>query len=67
MHFSSAKFSPKILLLFSSHGGFLTSQKNNQIKETHYDYTKKTAHDSQIVRAKENIKLSVFVYLHNFS
>ena len=28
------------------------------IKLTHYDETKKRAHDSQIVRAKENLKVS---------
>ena len=28
------------------------------IKLTHHDETKKRAHDSQIVRAKENLKLS---------
>ena len=33
-------------------------QRNNQIKLTHYDDTKKLAHDTQIVRAKENLKLS---------
>ena len=33
-------------------------QRNNQIKLTHYDDTKKMAHDSQKVRAKENLKLS---------
>ena len=33
------------------------SQRNNQIKVTHYDDPKKRAHDSQIVRAKENLKL----------
>ena len=32
--------------------------ENNQIKLTHYDDTKKRANDSQIVRAKENLKLS---------
>ena len=49
--------------LFSPDGVFLTNamsispQRNNQIK-THYDDTKKRAHDSQIVRVKENLKLS---------
>ena len=33
-------------------------QRNNQIRLSHYDDTKKMAHDSQIVRAKENLKLS---------
>ena len=32
--------------------------RNITIKLTHYDDTKKRARDSQIVRAKENIKLS---------
>ena len=36
----------------------IVSQRNNQIKLTHYDDTKKKTHDSQIVRAKENLKLS---------
>ena len=49
--------------MFSSHGGFLTNkmhQKNNLIKSTHYDETKKGGPDSHIVRAnlKENLKLS---------
>ena len=49
--------------MFSWHGGFITnamhlpsSQRNNQIKLTHNDETKKRAHDSQIVRAKEYLK-----------
>ena len=32
--------------------------ENTLIKLTHYDETKKRAHDSQMVRAKENLKLS---------
>ena len=36
----------------------LSSKKNNQIKLTHCDDTKKMAHDSHIVRAKEDLKLS---------
>ena len=32
--------------------------ENTLIKLTHNDETKKRAHDSQIVRAKENLKLS---------
>ena len=32
--------------------------ENNQINLTHDDETKKRAYDSQIVRAKENLKLS---------
>ena len=43
--------------LFSSHRGFLTNVMYYQIKLTHDD-TKKRAHDSQIVRVKENLKLS---------
>ena len=34
----------------------ITEKQSNQL--THYDDTKKRAHYSQIVRAKENIKLS---------
>ena len=47
--------------LFSSHGGFLTNlmyHHRETIKLTHFDDTKKGTHDSQIVRAKENPKLS---------
>ena len=33
-------------------------KRNNRIKLTHYDDTKKIAHGSQIVRGKENLKLS---------
>ena len=48
--------------MFSSHGGLLTNAMyhhgENLIKLTHHDETKKQAHDSQIVRAKENLKLS---------
>ena len=32
--------------------------ENNIIKLTHYDKTEKKAHDSQIVRAQENLNLS---------
>ena len=35
----------------------VSTQRNKLIKLTHYDGTKKKAHDSQIVRAKENLKL----------
>ena len=43
-----------------AHAGFLTNatQNNNLIKLTHYDETKKRAHDSQVIRAEENLKLS---------
>ena len=50
--------------MFSSHGGLLTNamyhhEKNNtQIELAHCDEAKKRAHDPQIVRAKENLKLS---------
>ena len=36
----------------------MNHNRNNQIKLTHYDDTKKMAHDSQIVRSKEKLKLS---------
>ena len=35
----------------------IISEKQS-IKSTHFDETKKRAHDSEIVRAKENLKLS---------
>ena len=35
-----------------------SSQRNNLIKFTHYDVSKKRAHDPQLVRATENPKLS---------
>ena len=48
--------------MFSSHGGHLTNAMyhhgNTLIKLTLHDETKKRAHDSQKVRAKENLKLS---------
>ena len=48
--------------MFSSHGGHTTNAMyhhgNTLIKLTIHDETKKRAHDSQIVRAKENLKLS---------
>ena len=36
----------------------VSSWRNNLIKLTHYDETKKMAQDSQIVRAEENLNLS---------
>ena len=36
----------------------VSSQGNDIIKLMHYDEKKKMAHDSHIVRAKENLKLS---------
>ena len=44
--------------MFSSHGSNVSSWGNTLIKLTHYDVTKKRAHDSQIVTGKENLKLS---------
>ena len=50
--------------MLSSHGGILTIAmqhhgEENLIKLTHYDETKKKAHDSpEIFRAKEKLKLS---------
>ena len=61
---TGTKSSPLTLLLFSSHEGFLSYaihlyiylsllQRNNLIKSTLYNETRKMAHDSQIVKAKE--------------
>ena len=48
--------------MFSSYGGHLTNAMyhhgKHSIKLRLHDETKKKAHDSQIVRAKENLKLS---------
>ena len=48
--------------MFRSHGSLPTIamylHEETLIKLTHYDETKKQAHDSQIVKAKENLKLS---------
>ena len=48
--------------MFSSYGGHLTNAVyhlgETLVKLTHHDETKKRAHDSQIVRAKENLKFS---------
>ena len=49
--------------MLSSHEGFLTiamyhERENYIIKLTHFDKTEKRAHDSEIVRAKENLKLT---------
>ena len=48
--------------IFSSHGGHLTNAMYHHgetlIKLTHHDETRKRAHDSKIVRAKEYLKLS---------
>ena len=46
-------------IMLSSNGGFLTFAMYHHRELTHYDETKKKAHDSQTVRAKaENLKLS---------
>ena len=62
MHFTGANISPrsfvKIIKMFGSNRGFLTPQRNNLIKLTHYDDTKKRAHDTQIVDVKENLRCS---------
>ena len=42
----------------SSRTAMLHKLKEIIIKLTHYDETEKRAHDSQIVRAKENLQLS---------
>ena len=48
--------------MFSSRGGHLTNAMYHHgktlINLLHHDETKKRAHDSQLVRAKENLKLS---------
>ena len=51
-------FVVKVQNMLSLHGCFLLLQRNNLIKVAYYDETKKRAHDSQIVRAKEYLKLS---------
>ena len=64
MHFFALDFAVvEAQVMFSSHGGHLKMQcniiiENTLIKLTYHDETKKRAHDSQIVRAKENLKLS---------
>ena len=59
--------------MFSSHGGHPTNAMHHhgEILQSnkHHDETKKRAHDSQIVRAKENLKLSqnpITVYSYGF-
>ena len=44
--------------MFSSHRGDVSSKRKNPIILTAYDETKKMAHDSKIVKAIENSKLS---------
>ena len=66
MHLTGNKYSPKNLLLFkykqcsARMEDFnycnVSSWRNTLIILTHTDETKKRAHDSQIVRAKENLK-----------
>ena len=67
MHFTGTKYSPETLLLMKQKNVKLAwripyycsaSLKRQAIKLTHYDNTEKRAHDSEIVRAKENLKLS---------
>ena len=68
MHFTGTKSLPLILLLLkykkcsARMEPILLMQgiimENTLIKLTLHDETKKRAHDSQIVRAKENLKLS---------
>ena len=52
--------------MLSSYGGFqgiaMYHHRNNLIKLTHYDETKKRAHDSQIVRAEDNLNTFSIVY-----
>ena len=50
---------PKAQLTWNPSNSYnVSSWRKILIKLTHYDETKKRAHDSQIVRAKENLKLS---------
>ena len=61
MHFSGTKLLLTIAKLSVRRGQSycnVSSQRNNLIKLTHYDETKKRSHDSQIVRAEVNLKLS---------
>ena len=51
--------------LFSSHGGFLTIARNILNKFAYYE-TKTVALDSQIVGAKENLKLSHCAEIQEF-
>ena len=68
MHFTSAKSSPLDSVVVKTQNCLARMEgkhylmqciitENNQIELTHYDYTKKRTHDSQIVRAKGNHKL----------
>ena len=67
MNFTGTKSSPSYPLLLKHKNVKLAwrianyysaSSKRQAIKSTHYDETEKRVHDSQIVRAKENLKLS---------
>ena len=51
-------FVVKTQILFNSHGGLITYVMHHHRVIIYSDKTKKKAHDSQIVRAKENLKLS---------
>ena len=76
MHFTGNKSLPLILLLLMHKNVKLTWRLNNYcnsspwrnslIKLTHYDETKKGVHDAQLVRAKENIKMSHCVFIDDF-
>ena len=61
MHFNDAKYSHYILLLnqkmLSLLGGFLSYAMHHQRKKSNQIKTKQMAHDSPIVRAKENLQL----------
>ena len=64
MHFTVASISSYIMLLskheryLNSHGGFHNFCNAYHRETTKYDETKKRDHDLQMVRAKENIKVS---------
>ena len=67
MHFTVTKFAldsavVEAQTLLSSHGGFVNIAMYHHrvtiIILTHYDETKKSAYNSQIIRDKENLKLS---------
>ena len=68
MHFTGTKSSLYVLIMLKHKHVKLAWRlpnycnvspgRNNVIKLTHYDETKKRAHDLKIVRAKRNLKLS---------
>ena len=57
--------------MFSSHGGHLTNAMYHHgetlIKLLYHDETKKRAHDSQIGRAKENLKFIFILQIFTLS